>query len=118
MGEGMRSIDSGLRSILPGRDLYFVGMDILAVALQKQGDLRGGLGKLEMTSRQQAQAVFQESGLFWVRCQYRLANLYREIGREQDAGAIAAQLSSLYSEADDDHPMQELLSELSAGLDV
>ncbi len=45
------------------------------------------------------------TGALWVRVQGQLAQLYREMGRDEDASKIEAELRSLLALADADHPI-------------
>lgn len=93
-----------------GDHVFFAGADALAMALKQRGDLPAALEALEMTSPQRTVAAFAGRGMFWIICQFNLAKLYREAGREADAQAIEDELRGLLEHADPDHPILLALS--------
>ena len=100
--EGIRLLSAGLpveRAL--GSTIYFLGSDSLADALRKMGDSDRALRALEEASLQRSR-VFPHAGSFWLRVQWRLAQLYRELGREAEAQAIEGELRELLAYADPD----------------
>lgn len=107
------SIRSGLQTLgASGESLYFAGSDMLAVMLREQGDVTAGLRLLEMTTEQKSDAAFLDDGIFWVKCQFRLAQMYREVGRLQDAREMEDALLRQLAIAEPGDPMRKELQRL------
>ena len=96
---------------LEDRAYFFVGQDMLAKLLHKQGELTDAIRVLERTTANPAGAALNNSGLFWMICQRQLAKLYRAADREYEAMRIEDQLRQLLVAADEYFP---LASELRA----
>ena len=86
---------------------FLLGMETLASALARQGDLDGAIGVLELGSKQRRQMAYHwvSNGVVWERNQLLLARLYRKAGRTVDAQRIEADLLKLLAAADADHPI-------------
>jgi len=88
---------------------YFMGSEILAEAWRTQGNLGNAVQVLEDAAEKELLLLADQSspltGALWVRVQGLLAQLYREMGRDEDAGKIEAELRSLLAYADADHPI-------------
>jgi tetratricopeptide (TPR) repeat protein len=83
---------------------YFLGAELLAVALAGQGDLQAAYGVLEDAAEQRNLVVPYTAPLHQ-RIQARLALLSRELGRTAEAEAVEAELEEALSLADQDHPI-------------
>lgn len=93
--------------------LFFVGTDMLAMALKEKQGVSAAIRTLESTIHHKSQSAFSNSGMFWVMCQYNLASLYLEAGRTQDAIRIRTELLKVLANADLDFPMLEKVQGLS-----
>jgi tetratricopeptide (TPR) repeat protein len=83
--------------------LYFLGSDSLAKAMESQNDLQGAMRVLESASQMRSRARLDiDATLFWYQVQLRLAQLYRKAGREDAAQRIDKELSHLLEYADRD----------------
>ena len=96
---GSRALDE------PGTPIYFVALDLEAMAHSAAGDPDRAATALAMTTDLKSRAVFEGAGLYWTKCQYRLAELYRELGREDEARQIESELRSYLSLAERDYPL-------------
>jgi len=96
------------------RGLFFAGADLLAVAFSKKGDLRRAVATLERVAGHRRRAAYMGSGVFWIKCQMRLAGFYREIGREEDADQIETQLLDLLEASDEDYPLRARLQAMKS----
>ncbi len=88
---------------------YFMGSEILAEAWRAEGELGKAVQVLESAAEKEVLLLADQSspltGALWVRVQGQLAQVYREMGRDEDAGRIEAELRSLLAYADPDHPI-------------
>jgi hypothetical protein len=88
---------------------FFMGSGILAEAWRTQGNLGKAVQVLEDAAEKELLLLADQSspltGGLWVRVQGQLAQLYREMGRDEDASKIEAELRSLLAYADPDHPI-------------
>ncbi len=101
----MRLIEDALGQT---RGRYFLGSLILAEAWREQDQLESAMRVLEQASGKKALlfAPFAgENPARWLRIRLMLAKTYREMGRDEDAGKIEAELRSLLAYADADHPI-------------
>ena len=114
LAESIALFEEGLAQLrLLGDPAYFLGSESLARAYRESGDSRKSIKVLEDASRERkrayplgrAVAFGGMSGYFWIRVQERLAELYRETGREEEAQAIESELRKLLALADSDHPI-------------
>ncbi|MEE8201861.1 MAG: tetratricopeptide repeat protein [Candidatus Acidoferrales bacterium] len=77
----------------------------LAGIWERQGHLPRAIQVLEATSQEKKRSIFGGGGYTWMRVQMRLAQLYRKVGREEEAQKIEAELLKLLAYADPDHPL-------------
>jgi DNA-binding winged helix-turn-helix (wHTH) protein/predicted Zn-dependent protease len=86
---------------------FFMESESLADALERQGDLQKAAQVLERASQQKAIAYENEgsTGHYWLRVQGRLAQLYRKLGRFEEAENAEAEHSKMLAYADHAHPM-------------
>ena len=103
--EAMPRLTAGVAAMADeGRGIHFVGLDMLSRIAEKRGDLSGAIEFLEMTSRQRDNAILRGSGLFWVKCQTRLADVYRQMDRTEEALRVERELLTALALADAGHP--------------
>ena len=103
--EGMRLIEDALGQ---ARGRHFLGSLILAEAWREQGRLVLALRVLEEASSKKALLFAPYAGenpARSLRIRLMLAKTYREMGRDEDAREIEAELRSLLALADADHPI-------------
>ena len=103
--EGIRLIEDALGQL---HGYYFLGSLILAEAWRKQDQLESAMRVLEQASSRKAllfAPVGGETPARWLRIRLMLAKTYREMGQDEDAGKIEAELRSLLAFADADHPI-------------
>jgi serine/threonine-protein kinase len=83
---------------------YYLHVETLATQLLTSGDRQAALRLLETASgyRNRVHRDPTHIGYFWMRVQVRLADLYRELGREGDARAVEADLLRVLDRADED----------------
>ncbi len=88
-------------------DLVLMGSEILAETWRQQAELSKAARVLESASEEGSSLIdnFVLPGPLWLRIQAQLAQLYREMGRDEDAGKIEAELRALLAYADADHPI-------------
>jgi predicted Zn-dependent protease len=79
---------------------YYPGVESLATAHERQGDLAGSLRVLEEACREDEPRF----GWFW-KIELQLAQLYRTLNRIEDARRIEAKLFNQLRYADEDHPI-------------
>ncbi len=91
------------------RGLFFVGPDMLAMALNNSGQSARAVDILERLGDHQTEAAYQGAGLFWMMCQHRLANFYRAAGRTDDADRVETRLRQMLELADEDFPLRRNL---------
>lgn len=88
------------------RGFYFIGPDLLATTLSAEGKSLEAVKVLESTSMRRGQAAYHGAGVYWVMCQHRLAELYREVGRDKDADQLESLLRETLRLADEDFPLR------------
>jgi hypothetical protein len=95
---------------IPGTRFYVD--DAMAVSLRAVGDLPAAIVKLERVGDSRAKAVTTEGPQVysWLRCRVRLAEFYREAGRQAEADRVFAEVRTLLSVAEADHPLWPRLS--------
>jgi len=95
---------------------FFMGSEILAEAWRAQGNLGQAVQVLEGASEKKLLLLADQSspltGALWVRVQGKLAQLYREMGRDEDARKMEDELRSLLALADPDHPILRQLDRI------
>jgi hypothetical protein len=89
------------------RPRYLRGFETLADALLARGDFTKSAAVLEQAARPRTRvftALGGESfgGVFWLRLRAKLARVYRQAGRIEDADRIDAEISKLLAYADPD----------------
>jgi DNA-binding winged helix-turn-helix (wHTH) protein/tetratricopeptide (TPR) repeat protein len=85
---------------------FFLATESIARAWERQGDLERAVEVLEDGSKQRTAAAFYPvSPPLWMRNQVQLAQLYRKVGRVEDARKVEAELLKLLALADPDHPI-------------
>jgi tetratricopeptide (TPR) repeat protein len=98
-------LQEGLQAIGPSETFtFFLGVEALARAWEREGNLPEAIGALEKASAERPRVGIVR-GFAWMRIQWRLAHLYRKVGRQQDAQRIEAELGKLLAGADPDYPM-------------
>ena len=103
--EGMRLIEEMLGQ---ARGLNFLGSLILAEAWREQDQLESAMRVLEQASSKKVllfAPVGGENSARWLRIRLMLAEIYREMGRDEDARKVEAELRTLLAYADADHPI-------------
>ncbi len=112
--EAIALLEEGVESArLLGHSVFFLASASLARAWEQQGDLERALQVLEAASEEKARAYLVQST--WIRIRWRLAQLYRKLGREAEAQEIEAELRELLAYADPDIP---ILLQLKAAQNV
>lgn len=103
-------ISAGLERLTDeGNPIYFMGRDLLARAHARRGELERAITALEPITGRRARATAAGSGMFWLRCQANLAELYRQAGRADDAIELERELLRLLSAAGHSYPLVEKL---------
>ena len=102
---GIAELEEGTRRVGVLGGWAFLGSESLAAALKEKGNLARAVQVLERASEKRSAAAFEGGGAFWLRSQFQLARLYREVGRAEDARRIEGELLNLLALADADHPM-------------
>jgi tetratricopeptide (TPR) repeat protein len=74
----------------------------LAIALERQGKFKEAIARLEEVDLPHTQLCFNA---MWPKCRAKLAELYRKVGRIDDAVKVENQLRHYLSEADADFPI-------------
>ena len=103
--EGIRLLEDGLGQT---RSFSFLGSLILAEAWREQDQLESAVRVLEQASSKKALLFAPMGGqnpVRWLRIRLMLAEVYREMGRDEDARKIEAELRALLALADADHPI-------------
>lgn len=96
---------------------YFLGAESLARAYEREGNFSAAAEALESTSddRVRVNGPFgMSAGALWMRDQMDLAQLYRRLGRYNDAERIERELRKLLIFADPDYPMLVELNRLQS----
>ena len=86
-------------------NLYFLASDILADAWEQQEEWEQAARVLEEASSKKTHLVNGGSAPVWFRIQWRLAEVYRKLGRDEDIRRIEEELLRLLELADPDHPI-------------
>jgi hypothetical protein len=110
--EGLRMLGDALLSISltdnNSAATYFVGSEILAEGWRERGDWTNAAEVLRAAVEQEAFLLLDQSvltGPLWLKLQAQLAQLYREMGQDEDARKIEDKLRRLLALADPDHPI-------------
>ena len=98
-------LEQGLDYSTPAR--AFMGLEALVDAQVQLGNRGQAIQLLENfpISPQQAYCHCGSAGMFWMRTRWQLAEVYRQVGRIDDARTIENELLALLAYADADHPM-------------
>jgi len=112
--EGIRLLEEALKQMRTGiyAQYYLCAEDLAEARLQQEG-LAGAIETLEEASRTRAQ-IFYRNGMFWLRVQFRLAQLYRQAGLESAAGRMEEELRRLLACADPDLRILQQLRQIPA----
>lgn len=89
--------------------------DALAVSRRGVGDLAGAIRGLERATDMRARPVMANDGWSvsaWLKCRMRLAEFYREAGRDADADRLCEEIHALLAVADADHPLWPRLAKV------
>ena len=107
-------LEEGTTNILPRYGwTFFLGRESLARILEQAGDLPGAIATLEEASRKRQHQLYTgNSMLYWTRIEAQLADLYRKVGRVEEARAIENELRHLLQFADEDHAVLRQLAEV------
>jgi serine/threonine protein kinase/predicted Zn-dependent protease len=95
--------------------IFFTESVSLADALERQGDLQKAVQVLEKASQEKAIAYENSgsTGAYWLKVEWRLAQLYRKLGRSEEAEKVEADLSKMLAYADPEHPILLQLKQAS-----
>src|SRR5262249_39625428 len=111
LGDSAR-IDDGIRQGAPWASLMtgartFLYAETLAAAADAKGKTKAAIEILEKTSLLGPRTFpfFTQSGVFWIRDQKRLADLYRKTGELEKARNIENDLLARLAVADPDYPL-------------
>lgn len=87
--------------------LFYLASESLAEAFERRGELQKSVQVLERASKAKAISYdnIGSSGLYWLRVEWRLAQLYRKLGRKEDAERTESELLRTLAYADPDHPI-------------
>ena len=110
-GQAIALFEEAVRPLGAFRFFAFGGSESLARAWEQQGNFQRAIGILEAVRPFRTRYLFPGSAK-WMKTQLRLAQLYRKVGREQEAGEIEAELRKLLVYADPDHPFLRQLQRL------
>ena len=112
--EAKPQLESGLSMLAEeGTGIHFIGLDMLSRIAEKRGEMERAVELLEMTSKQRENSILRGSGLFWIKCQTRLAEVYRSMDLTQEALRVERELLTALALADADHPTTSALRQRS-----
>lgn len=105
--EAIPQLEMATESLRPWpTSFYFLGIEALANALERQGNLQKSLEIMEEASRHKLEAVFWgPAPYFWLKLQLQRARLYRKLGRPAEAEVVESGLLSLLALADQNAPL-------------
>ena len=109
-------LQNGLKSLSGSPAPYLVGSESLADAWEKHGDAEQAVRVLASASQMRDRVYFGgiRAKTAWFRIEAERANLLRELGRDDEAARIEADLLKLLAVADDDHQILRDLKEQQA----
>ena len=111
LAEGTDLLEKAVQSFQYGNgSVYFLASDILADAWEQQGEFEQAARVLEEASSKKTLLVNGGAAPLWFRIQWRLAEVYRKLGREEDTRRIEEELLKLLTYADPDHPILRQLN--------
>ena len=101
-----------------GPETHFLAAESLAMLFEQRGDTGRAARLLEDWSGPEARAwVFYSNGRptspYWISTRFKLAALYRRMGRDDQAAAIESELRDLLALADADHNIAMELQQLA-----
>ena len=105
LGEALSSISL---TDITSAATYFMGSEILAEAWREQGDPTNAVAVLRAALEKKSFLLLDQSvltGPLWLKLQAQLSQLYREMGRDEDAREIEEELRRRLAFADPDHPI-------------
>lgn len=109
-GEAIRLLTEALRHLQYWPTAYyFMGVQSLARAWEDQGDRRRAARALEQAAARKGVAIFCEGGFFWMETELQRAELYRKLGRREEADQIEEEVRKLLALADPDHAIARRL---------
>ena len=112
--DGMSHLEDGTQRLRTmGEGIFLAGSESLANAYEQQGDSAGLLRVLEKASAEKLllyRVRLEPVVIYWQRNQLRLAQLYRKLGRVEEARKVADELLSQLAYADSDHPILRQLN--------
>jgi hypothetical protein len=98
----------------PGSGMHFIALDLLSRIAEQEGRPERAVELLRMTDQERGRAALLGSGLFWIKCQTRLAEVYRQMGRDDEALRVERELLTALALSDPDHPTTAALKRRSA----
>jgi eukaryotic-like serine/threonine-protein kinase len=95
--------------------MFFVGSESLARAYAEKGDMSKAIQVLETASQERRGLDKRYATIIypWLRTQFALAQMYRRVGRIEDARTVEVDLLKLLAHADADHPILRELQKRS-----
>ena len=107
-------LEEGVATVRPeGSGAHFIGLDMMSRLAEAKGEAQRAAELLEMTNDQRERAALLGTGLFWIKCQTRLAEVYRNMGRPEDALRVERELLIALALSDPDHPTTAALKRRS-----
>jgi tetratricopeptide (TPR) repeat protein len=96
-----------------GNHSFLISSDGLALAFERRGEPSQAIRVLETASQERLLELAWDApyGVFWLRIQAHMAQLYRQVGRRDDARKIEDQLRRILAYADADHPIRVQLEQ-------
>ena len=95
--------------------IYQRARENVAIARHALGDSNGAIQALEPLGGTRAAAVMHHWTVYdWLHGRVRLAEIYHQSGRQEEAAAVAAEVRLLLSAADSGHPLLARLSRLDS----
>ena len=115
LAEGTALLEKAVQQSQYDNDnVYFLAADLLANAWEQQGEWEQAASVLEEASSKKTSLVRGGPAPLWFRIQWRLAEVYRNLGRDEEARRIGEELLKLLTFADPDHPILLRLENLHA----
>ena len=104
-GQAIALLEETVRRLGALQFLCYGDSESLARAWEQQGNFQKAIGVLEEVHPFKTRYLFPGGAPGWMKTQLRLAQLYRKVGREQEAREIEAELRKLLAYADPDYPI-------------
>ncbi len=111
LGEAIPLLEEGIAELGTGNPLLYLGSDSLALAWLAQDEPSRAARVLDEAA--EAVPLRIETGSFWLEVELRRAQVYRQLGRVEEAEQIEAGLRKLLVVADPDHVIVRELKRLS-----